>query len=477
MLPRMHRFEGHAVPHSEPDAAWVGDLVDRFGANANSLFVRYAAPWRFHVGARTGGAVPYLVVGRTAIGWSDPLCESDRRAELLAEYLREMRASRLRVVLVAVDQAMARAALDLGCSVINVGAEPAFDLSTWRIPRGDPGKHLRWCLNHARRARIEVEEYEPGAQRRRDIQAEMAALQHAWEDRLAGKVVRSFLRTDPMSHEGSRIFVARSHGRLEAFLACSSVPARDGWYLEDLVRQPTATNGATELLVVETLQRLQAEGSSFATLGIAPFRGAKDQLDRRARILMPAVRWGLTHFDRRYRFASMSQYKAKFGPSHWETRYVAFSPSVPSVGTIRATIAALDPPESAREPVPIRSRGERAVLGQAMVLVVASLLVLARSLVGQGLGGTAGLLAPVGMAGLLTAVLLFAVAFRVGRVAGRIDLLAAVGVEVVLLFGAFVRIHDGRFVPFEILAAAFAGVSIVLLVRPEPEAARRASED
>jgi hypothetical protein len=28
-----------------------------------------------------------------------------------------------------------------------IGEQPYFDFATWRMPRGDLGKHLRWCLN------------------------------------------------------------------------------------------------------------------------------------------------------------------------------------------------------------------------------------------------------------------------------------------------------------------------------------------
>ncbi|HEX9235143.1 MAG TPA: phosphatidylglycerol lysyltransferase domain-containing protein, partial [Actinomycetota bacterium] len=289
-----------------------------------------------------------------------------------------------------------------------------------------------------------------------------------------GKVVHSFLRTDPLKvSEGSRIFVARRGSHVEAFLACSPVPARDGWYLEDLVRLPNAPNGATELLVVEALHRLQQEGASYATLGIAPFRGAEQQIDRRARVVMPAVRWGLAHFDRRYRFASMSHYKAKFNATGWEPRFVAFSPAVPTLATVRAAISALDPPDPAPEHAPGRTPGERAVVGQASALVLASLLVLARSHLREDLWSTAGLLAPAGVAGLLTGVLLLVASFRMAHVAGRAAVTAAFGVELILVLGAGVRIHDGRFAPFELFVAAFAGASAILLLRSPPAAAGR----
>src|SRR4029453_2600422 len=59
------------------------------------------------------------------------------------------------------------------------------------------------------------------------------------------------------------------------------VHGRNGWYLEDLVRRPGTVTGATELLIVEALERLAASGFEFAPLGIAPLRGSDRQMDRR----------------------------------------------------------------------------------------------------------------------------------------------------------------------------------------------------
>jgi len=289
--------------------------------------------------------VAFVLAGRTAIVWSDPLCAPDDASTLLGAFLDQARHARLRVALLALDETVARAAMDRGCSVLAIGAEPVFDLGSWHAPRGAAGKKLRWGVNHARRAGVTVDEHRPDGGGDPEVEREIAAVHAEWEARLGNKVVRSFLRAGPLlAADGTRIFLARRAGRLEAFLACSPVEARDGWYLEDLVRLPDATNGATELLVVEALGRLAGDGARTATLGIAPFRGVERQIDRRARWVALAARWALRYFDRRYRFVAMSRYKAKFGPSRWEPRYVAFAPARPRLGTIRAVKAVLDPP-------------------------------------------------------------------------------------------------------------------------------------
>ena len=73
-----------------------------------------------------------------------------------AVFDRAMRAERRGVCLVAISGATARAALGAGFSVLKIGEEPWFDLSRWAQPRGDRGKKLRWLLNHAAEAGVEV---------------------------------------------------------------------------------------------------------------------------------------------------------------------------------------------------------------------------------------------------------------------------------------------------------------------------------
>ncbi|HTS73765.1 MAG TPA: phosphatidylglycerol lysyltransferase domain-containing protein [Gaiellaceae bacterium] len=68
--------------------------------------------------------------------------------------------------------------------------------------------------------------------------------------------------------------VTRRGTRIEAFVACARVNGGQGWFLEDLVRRPTAPVGATELVVVEALARLANSGADWAALDIAPLRGS-----------------------------------------------------------------------------------------------------------------------------------------------------------------------------------------------------------
>jgi lysylphosphatidylglycerol synthetase-like protein (DUF2156 family) len=308
----------------EVDAA---ELLAERGRNPFSGFVRYDAAWRWYENA--AGAAPYLEHGSVALVWADPL--ADDAEAFLRDFTRELRARRRRICLVLIGEDVARAARTLGYVVLKIGEQPCFDLVTWRMPRGDPGKHLRWCLNVARRDGVEVREFSAGDD------ADVLAALDAWESGLRRPPASSFLRASPLERlDDKRLFLAWRGGRVDALVACWSVAAVRGWLLEDLIRRPDAATGATEAAVVHALATLAADGAACAWLDVAPLRGFESQLDRRARILLRTFGPLVSFFDSRYHFHAPTTYLGKFQPTSWTPRYVALKPLVPTPGLVRA---------------------------------------------------------------------------------------------------------------------------------------------
>lgn len=305
----------------------VGKLLEQYGRNPFSTFVRYEAPWQWL--ARDGGAAAYLEHARVALVWADPL--SADAGGFLDTLTRELRAERRRICLLLIGEELARLARARGYVVLKIGEQPYFDFAAWRVPRGDPGKHLRWCLNSARRAGVEVREYAPGDEPAvRDVLA-------AWQDGLGRPPAESFLRASPLALvDEKRLFLAWRSGNVEALVACSPVPAANGWLLEDLIRRPDAAKGATEAAVVHALESLAADGSACAWMDVAPLRGYESQIDGRAQALLRTLRPVVAFFDARYRFRALTTYLGKFQPTAWAPRYVALNPVVPTPSLVRA---------------------------------------------------------------------------------------------------------------------------------------------
>ncbi len=302
--------------------------------------MRYEAPWRtFSLGE---GVVCYLESPRAAVVWTDPLCEKSELPGLLAAFGRTMRSERRSVCLMAISEQTAQAALANGYSALKIGEEPWFDLASWHTPRGNRGKKYRWAVNHARRMGVEIEEYRPGEQRDVGFESDVLDVLARWRAALKRPESNSFLGTAPFEQAAlKRVFLARRAEKAEAALACAYIPANNGWYLEDCFRAPGAANGATELLISTALTSLQADGAAGAAFAMAPMRGFEDQLGRRARWVGRMVAGAIRRVDHHYGFGAMARYEARFEPSEWRPRYLAFLPALPRPAAVRAALKVL----------------------------------------------------------------------------------------------------------------------------------------
>lgn len=126
-----------------------------------------------------------------------------------------------------------------------------------------------------------------------------------------GFLVQIDLTTQPAER---RVFLALQHDQVVGLLAMAPVPARSGWLLEHLLRDPDAPNGTAELLVDHAMLQLAAAGVTWASLGLAPLHGAVAGWLQRAR------RWSRPLFN----FEGLAAFKRKLRPDRWEPIYLAW---------------------------------------------------------------------------------------------------------------------------------------------------------
>ncbi|MEP7342821.1 MAG: DUF2156 domain-containing protein [Acidobacteriota bacterium] len=334
-------------------------IVSRHGYEHQSFLSLYGGTkvWYAPQNSAVDAAVVYRCVGHVAIVTAAPLAPREHLAEVTRMFLAYCDEQKLDCVMLPVGSEFAKVARQCGLALLRIGESGYFELPAWR-PAGDRAKKVRAGVNQARKAGVSIERYDPLQNQCEQTRREIEELCQNWVDSREVDALGWLLELDPFAlSEHKRYFLAReSGGRLVGMLACSPIPARQGWYLEDLIRNPKAERGVSELLVVEALNQLSAEGAKLATLATSPLAGLKPVKDETAcdkssennmedqfKQLSRLLNLIYEHLDAFYHFRALHRFKAKFAPSFVDPEYLAFYPPRIRPRMVFALIGVFDP--------------------------------------------------------------------------------------------------------------------------------------
>jgi len=303
-------------------------FLRRYGRNTNSFLLTYGG-YQWFRSCMPPGLVGYLRSNRTLVANGDPLCSPEDAQAVLAALAASV-APKDRVALVLASDWLVPSLRRLGYGVLQVGSDPVFDLARW-APRGRRAKTVRNAVHRAQRASVEVSAYRPGTPLGGPARQAVRACLAAWLRSRRSLRMRFLADVKPFAHAEERYyFLAWHQGQLAGFATCSPLYARNGWYVEDIVRRPDAPYGTTDMLVTTALGTLRDDGAALATLGIAPFTGLRRaRSERWPDLLLLAITRLSAPF---YNFDGIQRYKAKFAPSWWEPVYVAYWPNRLTIG-------------------------------------------------------------------------------------------------------------------------------------------------
>ena len=307
------------------DSRDVLRLQSQFGYNEHS-FVSVSVQPEVWTDELNNGAVSYNESGRVWVVAGEPLGSQEDLPEITRRFLEYARVKKRIVAFVPSTEKFARSVTSNNVRIVKVGASPYFDLQNWD-PRGNSAKKLRLGINHGRKAGINVEEIQDitGQFRR-----EADELVKCWAaSRLARVNFGWLFELVPFQNAKDRkYFAARNpEGKLVGLLSASPIPAREGWYLEDVLRCRYAPDGTSDLLVFEALKALAAQGAKLATLGTVPLseKGANDVSTAHNFLVKRALKLSRRHLNSMYNFEGLGTFKSKFVPTWWESEYAIVS--------------------------------------------------------------------------------------------------------------------------------------------------------
>jgi len=305
-----------------PDRKELVALRSRHGYNEHSV-IGSSIDSEVWISPDGCGAVPYTESGGVWMVAGEPIAAEADLARITREFLTTAKRKRKAVAFLPATERFARAVASDDLRIIKIGAAPFFDLTKWD-PRGNSAKHLRAGINRARRAGVTVAEV---TQLTCEFKGEVSRLMDDWGgSRRAGVRFGWLFQLLPFHNaQLKRYFAARNaEGHLQGIIAASAIPAREGWYLEDVIRGTDAADGTSDLLVFEAMRALAASGAKVATLGTVPLstKGPQCISRGRNRVVEKTLGFSRSKLTSLYNFEGLGQFKSKFVPCWWENQYV-----------------------------------------------------------------------------------------------------------------------------------------------------------
>ena len=289
------------------------DLVRRHGWNATAF---QTLEQGYHYFFADDGCIAYVDSGRAWVVAGAPIAPPAQVAGILRSFLALARRTGRRVCLFAAEQRLLDSAGNELRS-LRIGEQPVWDPQKW----GEILKRRRSLREQLRRARakgvavreVTAAELETGLTREGIVR-----VAERWQNARSMAPMDFLVRLELFSFtEDRRCFVAELAGKVVGVAGVVPVSARPGWFIEDLVRDPSAPNGTAELLIDGVMRWAGGQGCRWLTLGLAPLAGDVSPLLRAARGSGRLL----------YDFKGLRSYKAKLEPEQWVPIFLAYPPT------------------------------------------------------------------------------------------------------------------------------------------------------
>jgi phosphatidylglycerol lysyltransferase len=256
--------------------------------------------------------VAYADVGAAWVAVGGPIASIERELAVSEQFAREARGQGKRVRFFALEHA-----LPSSCSLtaLQIGEQPVWNPQVWPHTLK---KKLRAQLRRGwAKGALSVRLASPRelADAQSATRCGLDALIGRWLDSRKMAPLEFMVRLNPYAlAEQRRCFVAEHQGRLVGALIAMPVYARNGWFLETMLRHPAAPNGSVELMFDFAMRSFQSEGSEYVSFGLCPLAGCSGR----------GLAWFRRYARFLYNFDGLRSFKAKLGPTLWQPVYLAY---------------------------------------------------------------------------------------------------------------------------------------------------------
>lgn len=262
------------------------------------------------------GYVAYVDTGRAWVVAGAPIAPLSELRPLLSAFLAAARAAGRRACFFATEQRLLELA-GTELRSLRIGEQPVWDPRGW----GEILKRRRSLREQLRRARakgVTIREVAAAELEGGETRDGIARVAERWLKTRGMAPMEFLVRLELFSFTADRrCFVAERAGKVVGVAGVVPVPARAGWFIEDLVRDPAAPNGTAELLIDGVMRWAKDQNCDWLTLGLSPLAGDVSPLLRAARSSGSLL----------YDFKGLRSYKAKLEPERWLGIFLSYPPT------------------------------------------------------------------------------------------------------------------------------------------------------
>lgn len=352
-----------SVPPSPQARARAFELIQRFGWNATAFQTLEAGYTYFFHGE--DACVAYVDTGSAWVAAGAPIAPSHQLVATATAFHAAARAENKRCCMFATEQRFR----EQGAPAWNataIGEQPVWDPGNWAAELKSH-RSLREQLRRARAKGVRVRLLEPSEVASGPTHEALLALATRWFATRSLAAMSFLVHLELSQPALRRCFIAEQAGTLVGFAGVIPVPARSGWFVEDLLRDPGAPNGTSESIVDAVMQWAAAQGCQWLTLGLAPLAGEVSSPLKITRKLT----------KRLYDFDGLRVFKAKLRPSAWMPIYLSHPAEQTSLISMIDALAAFAPGGFVRFGLRSLFRGPPFVLATLAALLVPWTLLLA----------------------------------------------------------------------------------------------------
>lgn len=310
--------------HDKHDKEKVRKLVLAHGQNPMS-YLSLENDKRYFFSKNVEGVCSYTIAGKVLVCCGDIICHKNDGFEFLTELLTFSRQNGWDILLLNVTECFLELYQTAQFGVVKYGEDACFELSKYNLAGGKVAK-VRAAINHANKAGIVVQEYQPLKQQNSEIEKEILEISEEWLKSKATSEMTFMLGGVGLDNPlDRRYFYARdAQGKMLGFVVFLPYLSGQGYLADVTRRRSDAPQGVLEKIIYEAFMLMRDEGIQIANMGLSPLYNVAsgDKMTINEKLFA----YIYDNMNSAYNFKALHHAKEKYAPTYWEERYLAYYP-------------------------------------------------------------------------------------------------------------------------------------------------------